>query len=398
MATFNTPIVTNQGLALLKSAIAGTDTITFTQTIYSADDYSQSTDTQVASLNDISSKDIVTPAKTIQNADGTIKVRSVGYNDKTTQAFNVKTYALYAQNKAGNVILFAVSTSQTADFVPANTGKQLSQIAYTFNFNVAQADNITFSDAHDVGLTYADLDDINAEIKALQNSIAHIDLSSAVKQANSYTDSSVSNLSSQLASSVASNSTNINNLASSVASNSSAIASNASGISSLSSATSQSISAVQSSVSANSSAISLIDATALQYQGIINENFDNITKTGIYQNESPEQIMGMPGNPDGSSGHGYLVVIRFTNNGIWQKYINDHQYQADRYQLNGWWTDWKIVANNHDINQLNANIAQAQSNAQSYADSKIQIFDTVAQAKSAAQSGNNNTLYIARGN
>lgn len=310
MATFNTPIVTTQGLALLKSAIAGTDTLTFTHLIFSADDYTNSTDAQVASLTDISSKDMTTVPQSFTDANGNVKVRAVGYNQSTSQAFNIKSYALYATNKAGAELLFAVSTSQTADFVPAYNGKQLNQVAYTFNFSVASANNITFSDTHDIAVTQADLASINASIQAVQNSLAHIDLSSAVKQAQSYTDSSVSSLSSQVVSSVASNASAINNvqssvnanssaiannssviasntssLASNIANNSSAIASNATNIAntsnaisslqsnvstnvtsnvnslgnqinSLSSSTTQSISAVQSSVSANSSAIS----------------------------------------------------------------------------------------------------------------------------------------------
>lgn len=277
MATFNTPIVTTQGLALLKSAIAGTDTITFTHLIFSADDYTNSTDSQVASLTDISSKDMTTVPQSFTDSNGNVKVRAVGYNQSTSQAFNIKTYALYATNKAGAELLFAVSTSQTADFVPAYNGKQLNQVAYTFNFSVASANNITFSDTHDIAVTQADLASINASIQSVQNSLDHIDLSSAVKQAQSYTDSSVSSLSSQVVSSVASNASAINNVQSSVNANSSAIANNSSAISSLqsnvnnsvssnvtslgnqigslSSATTQSIGSLSSSVSANSSAI-----------------------------------------------------------------------------------------------------------------------------------------------
>lgn len=346
MASFNTPIVTSQGLALLKSAIAGTDTLTFTHLIFSADDYTNSTDTQVASLTDISSKDMTTVPQSFTDTNGNVKVRAVGYNQSTSQAFNIKSYALYATNKAGAELLFAVSTSQTADFVPAYNGKQLNQVAYTFNFSVSSSNNITFSDTHDIAVTQADLASINASIQAVQNSLAHIDLSSAVKQAQSYTDSSVSSLSSQVVSSVSSNASAINNVQSSVNANSSAIANNSSAIASntsslatniannssaiasnatniantssaisslqsnvstnvtsnvnslgnqinsLSSSTTQSISAVRSSVSANSSAISSNATNIANNSNAISTNSNAVTASVNQINSNLNNLMG----------------------------------------------------------------------------------------------------------
>lgn len=346
MATFNTPIVTTQGLALLKSAIAGTDTLTFTHLIFSADDYTNSTDSQVASLTDISSKDMTTVPQSFTDSNGNVKVRAVGYNQSTSQAFNIKSYALYTTNKAGAELLFAVSTSQTADFVPAYNGKQLNQVAYTFNFSVSSSNNITFSDTHDIAVTQADLASINASIQAVQNSLAHIDLSSAVKQAQSYTDSSVSSLSSQVVSSVSSNASAINNVQSSVNANSSAIANNSSTIASntsslasniannssaiasnttniantssainslqsnvstnvtsnvnslgnqinsLSSSTTQSISAVRSSVSANSSAISSNATNIANNSNAISTNSNAVTASVNQINSNLNNLMG----------------------------------------------------------------------------------------------------------
>lgn len=456
MASFNTPIVTSQGLALLKSAIAGTDTLTFTHLIFSADDYTNSTDTQVASLTDISSKDMTTVPQSFTDTNGNVKVRAVGYNQSTSQAFNIKSYALYATNKAGAELLFAVSTSQTADFVPAYNGKQLNQVAYTFNFSVSSSNNITFSDTHDIAVTQADLASINASIQAVQNSLAHIDLSSAVKQAQSYTDSSVSSLSSQVVSSVASNTSAINNvqssvnanssaiannssaisslqsnvnnsvssnvtslgnqigslssattqsigsLSSSVSANSSAIASNANNISSLSSATSQSISAVQSSVSSNSSAIANntnsinnLSSNGLAYKGTMHDNddFNNYTTTGIYHNWGYNNLQNSP-----VSGPYWGVLAVYAGpNGTTQTVTSYIGYWF-RYRSGGAWGAWQQLATENDVNQINANIAQAQSNAQSYADSKVQIFSTASQAQSYAQNAPAGTICIATGN
>lgn len=457
MASFNTPIVTTQGLALLKSAIAGTDTLTFTHLIFSADDYTNSTDSQVASLTDISSKDMTTVPQSFTDSNSNVKVRAVGYNQSTSQAFNIKTYALYATNKAGTELLFAVSTSQTADFVPAYNGKQLNQVAYTFNFSVASTNNITFSDMHDIAVTQADLASVNASIQAVQNSVAHIDLSSAVKQAQSYTDSSVSSLSSQVVSSVSSNASAINNVQSSVNANSSAIANNSSAIASntsslatniannssaiasnatniantssaisslqsnvstnvtsnvnslgnqinsLSSSTTQSISAVQSSVSANSSAIS---SNANKINDLVSHRYanygwmpdsvktlDDISKIndGIYTSWNASNTPVVYPNQNNQWG----VIIKSSYSIIFNSMANGYLFTA--MKINGQWT-WQIMATFNEVNQINANIAQAQSNAQSYADSKVQIFSTASQAVSYANNAPAGTICIATGN
>lgn len=294
MASFNTPIVTTQGLTLLKSAIAGAETLTFTKLIFSADDYTNSTDTQVSQLTDISSKDMVTTPQSFTDANGNVKVRAVGYNQSTSQAFNIKTYALYATNKEGDELLFAVSTSQTADFVPAYNGKQLNQVAYTFNFSVSSSNNITFSDTHDIAVTQADLANINAEIQAVQNGLAHIDLSGAVNQAKSYTDNSVNSLSAQLVSSVATNTNAINTLQSSVNANSSAIASNSTSLANNIASNSNAIASNSNSIASNSANINSLASTTSSAIGSLYSTAisSNESISGIKNYENGIQIAG----------------------------------------------------------------------------------------------------------
>lgn len=172
MATFNKPIATNQGIALLKAEVAGTDSITFTKTVFSSDDYSQTADSDIANLTAIQSMDLTTTAQTFQDVNGNTKVRAIGYNNSVNQAFYIKTYALYAKNKAGNEILFAVASSQTADFVPAFNNAQLTQISYTFTFAIDQTSNITLSNQSDVDVTQADIASINSAVNSASSAIA----------------------------------------------------------------------------------------------------------------------------------------------------------------------------------------------------------------------------------
>ena len=256
MATFNKPIATNQGIALLKAEVAGTDSITFTKTVFSSDDYSQTADSDIANLTAIQSMDLTTNAQTFQDVNGNTKVRAIGYNNSVNQAFYIKTYALYAKNKAGNEILFAVASSQTADFVPAFNNAQLTQISYTFTFAIDQTSNITLSDQHEITVTQADIASINSAVNSNASSLS----------------SSMSSISNSLSSSITNNSSAINSLVNSA---SSAIASNA-----------QSIQDNGTAITTISNIANQAQATAyqgLRFMGVVPGNFLYLVKTpGIY--------------------------------------------------------------------------------------------------------------------
>ncbi|WP_203621962.1 pyocin knob domain-containing protein [Apilactobacillus nanyangensis] len=328
MATFDKPIATNQGIALLKATVDGSDSITFTKTVFSSDDYSQTSDSSIANLTNVQSVDLTVQPQAFQDVNGNTKVRAVGYNNSVTQAFYIKTYALYAKNKAGNEILFAVASSQTADFVPAFNNAQLTQIAYTFTFAIDQTQNITLSDQHEITVTQADLAGINnavnsnaSSLTAQQTSYAGSVSSTISSNANSlqayissaansmqtalttnssnnssYVSSATNSLTSYVASQVASmqsavssnatnitansnaissNATNISNLQSNIATNSSAISSNANSASSA-------VGSLQTSINSNSSAISSNAVNIANNSNAISSNA-NLTSQAVTQ-------------------------------------------------------------------------------------------------------------------
>lgn len=270
MATFNKPIATNQGIALLKAEVAGTDSITFTKTVFSSDDYSQTADSDIANLTAIQSMDLTTNAQTFQDVNGNTKVRAIGYNNSVNQAFYIKTYALYAKNKAGNEILFAVASSQTADFVPAFNNAQLTQISYTFTFAIDQTSNITLSDQHEITVTQADIASNASAISSNANSTSSA--ISSVSSSNNAVSSSIASTVSVNQSNIANNSSAINSLVSSA---NSAIASNA-----------QSIQDNGTAITTISNIANQAQATAyqgLRFMGIVPGNFLYLVKTpGIY--------------------------------------------------------------------------------------------------------------------
>lgn len=203
MATFNKPILTTQGLAMLKSEISGSAQLAFTKVIFTSDDYSQLSDTDVANLTDIKGKDITAKAQTFVGADSTTKIRATADNRSSNQAFYIKGYALYAKQNS-NEVLFAVAVSDTSDYVPAFNNKQLSQVSYTFQFAISETNNITLSDTHDIPVTQADIQGLttyvnskSSDLTSLINDATNKSAQDTLSKANQYTDSQVSDKATQ---------------------------------------------------------------------------------------------------------------------------------------------------------------------------------------------------------
>lgn len=308
MASFNTPIITTQGLALLKAEVAGNDSIIFTKIVFSSDDYSQTTDNSVSALTGLSSLDLTAPAKSFTDVNGNLKIRAVANNQNTTSAFYIKTYGLYGKNKAGNELLIAVATAQNANFVPAYNNKQTNQIAYTFNIAVSSTNNITLSSATDVEVTQADLAGINSAVNsnassltAVQSSYASSVSSTISSNANSlqayissaassmqsalttnssnnssYVSSATISLTSYVASQVASMQSEVSSNATSITANSNAISSNATNISNLQSSVANNSSAISSNANSASSAVGSLQTSINSNSSAISSNAVNI--------------------------------------------------------------------------------------------------------------------------
>lgn len=241
--------------------------MTFTKIVFSSDDYTQSTDSNVASITALSSLDLTATARAFVDVNGNLKIRGVATNQNTTSAFYIKTYGLYVKNSAGTEMLFAVATAQNANFVPAYNNKQTNQVAYTFNLAISSTSNITLSNQSDVDVTQADIASINSAVKSnassLSSSMSSVSnsLSSSISNNSSAINSlsnTVGNQSYSISSLSSSANTNFQNITSNsyaIASNSANIASNASAISSNANSTSSAISSVSSSNNAVSSSI-----------------------------------------------------------------------------------------------------------------------------------------------
>lgn len=324
MATYNTPLVTTQGLALLKAEIAGNDSVTFTKIVFSSDDYSQTADSSVQALTALSSLDLTATARSFTDVNGNLKIRGVANNQNTTSAFYIKTYGLYGKNKAGNEMLIAVSTAQNANFVPAYNNKQTNQIAYTFNIAISSTNNITLSSSTDVDVTQADLAGINNAVNS--------NASSLTAQQSSYASS--------LNSAFSANSSNASSY-----------------VSSASSSLQSQVSSYAGSIATNSSAISELQTNAVQFIGNVpTAKLEDIPNDGIYNLDGGSF-------PDAPVTPIYGVLIQ-TGSGIGvkaQRIINNLgnvYYRA----INGWGIKgWYQVSTEDDISSINSSLASMAS-------------------------------------
>ncbi|UQS85796.1 fibronectin type III domain-containing protein (plasmid) [Apilactobacillus apisilvae] len=175
MATYDTPIFTNQSSRLIIAVAANSEQLTFTKIVYSSDDFSNKSDDDIANLTDLTNKEITANAQSFLE-NGITKVRGAGNNDNLDQGLNVRTFGLYAKGNNIPEMLVAVATSQTADYLDVHNNNSSNQLTYTFNLKISNTRNINFSNIHDVSVTQADL----------QSALAHIDLSNyeTVEDAN----------------------------------------------------------------------------------------------------------------------------------------------------------------------------------------------------------------------
>lgn len=334
--------------------------MTFTKIVFSSDDYSQSTDSNVASLTALSSLDLTATARAFVDVNGNLKIRGVANNQNTTSAFYIKTYGLYVKNSAGTEMLFAVATTQNANFVPAYNNKQTNQVAYTFNLAISSTSNITLSNQSDVDVTQADIASINSAVNSnassLSSSMSSVSnsLSSSIANNSSAISSNANSTSSAISSVSSSNNAVSSSIASTVSVNQSNIANNSSAINSLVSSASSAIANNAQAINQNTSNIqalqnnySVLNSYTLQYRGVWQGHYWDWAShpDGIYTIDKGQNPLDgfFSGPAKNFSGWGTLRLIS-TNSGN-DRYcvIHDNLNQMFRNHLfvipatfNGW--------------------------------------------------------------
>lgn len=155
MGSYNTAVITTVGQALLTSVIGAQGTMTFTKLQTSSYAYASGTDlSALTSLNNVEQEVSVT-AGVIDSTH--IYANALISNTGVSTEYSVNTLGIFASD-GNSEVLFAVSTAETPDVIPVDSGGTPSTYKYKFNLAVSSTSDITITgsgeiDAADVDYT-----------------------------------------------------------------------------------------------------------------------------------------------------------------------------------------------------------------------------------------------------
>lgn len=151
MGSYNTAVLTTAGQALLASAIAGGDSVTFSKFQTSSYQYASTTDLAALTyLNDVEQE--VAPSGGGVTGDTTIYSSATVTSENVALEYENYTVGLFASD-GENEVLFAVSTAITPDVIPADDGTTPSTYTYTMNIGVSTTENLVIEVSPTVYLT-----------------------------------------------------------------------------------------------------------------------------------------------------------------------------------------------------------------------------------------------------
>ena len=126
MAIFKDTTITDNGRALIASALGNNKQITFTRMVTSSRVYSDTTDiSKLINIDEI--KQTVNLSRVSQ--EGTkVRLNAIFTNASVNSAYKIETIGLYGKIDSGNEILYSVTRAAEADTIPATNGINLATV------------------------------------------------------------------------------------------------------------------------------------------------------------------------------------------------------------------------------------------------------------------------------
>lgn len=126
MAIFKDTTITDNGRALIASALGNNKQITFTRMVTSSRVYSDTTDvSKLINVDEI--KQTVNLSRVSQ--EGTkVRLNAIFTNASVNSAYKIETIGLYGKIDSGNEILYSVTRAAEADTMPATNGINLATV------------------------------------------------------------------------------------------------------------------------------------------------------------------------------------------------------------------------------------------------------------------------------
>ena len=126
MAIFKDTTITDNGRALIASALGNNKQITFTRMVTSSKVYNDTTDvSKLINVDEI--KQTVSLSRVSQ--EGTkVRLNAIFTNASVNSAYKIETIGLYGKIDSGNEILYSVTRAAEADTMPATNGINLATV------------------------------------------------------------------------------------------------------------------------------------------------------------------------------------------------------------------------------------------------------------------------------
>lgn len=126
MAIFKDTTITDNGRALIASALGNNKQITFTRMVTSSKVYNDTTDvSKLINVDEI--KQTVNLSRASQ--EGTkVRLNAIFTNASVNSAYKIETIGLYGKIDSGNEILYSVTRATEADTMPATNGINLATV------------------------------------------------------------------------------------------------------------------------------------------------------------------------------------------------------------------------------------------------------------------------------
>lgn len=167
MQKFNDSVIVTSGKNLIDSVNAGTDKITYTRAVLSAQDITSLTADQVVALTDVTDQKQSSNIKVVSRNGDTIKIGVQFDNSSVTADYTFNTIAWYAKGSqtVTNEVLLAVTSSNGSQTMPAGSSNQATAaISPTLILGLSHNAQVVLQPDPAGSLTKNDLDAAIAEI------------------------------------------------------------------------------------------------------------------------------------------------------------------------------------------------------------------------------------------
>ena len=178
MASIKRTGITDKGRDLIAREIAGVTELTFTKISASSNKLTDS-----LNLETLINLDGIKQTVSISNVEkiGTsqIKVTATFNNSGLMNGYSMESLGIYARDTAGTEVLFAVTVADTADFMPATNGINLSTVTVELLFSLSNTDNVSLSVNAAALVTAGMFNSFKSEVN--KDYVKHTDLATETK-------------------------------------------------------------------------------------------------------------------------------------------------------------------------------------------------------------------------